>query len=428
MKNIIASAGIIAVGTVSLQAAYAPGLTPQEAAKPWSVAATLRGFYDDNYSSSPKAYKPDGLFGVDFRPSAAYNLQLEQTLLSLQYEYGLKYYFDREGRDYDQSHQVDGKIHHSFAERLRMRISDSFVYAQEPELIDVHSGVITAYRSKADAFRNNASIDFTADLTEVVSANVGYFNGFYDYKEDGAGSYSALLDRMVHRMHLDGSYLVREDTRLGLGYAYWINDYRSKDRLAATANALRGNDRDNTSHVIYALAEHHFTPKAKGDIRIGAQFVDFDESEFSDSWAPFVELNGYYYYLPGSYMQLGMNVQRTTIDTAGGAILDDPTTPVDEADYITDQEAVNIIASINHRITPQLTGSVLGQYQFGRFEGEGQYDGDVDNWFALGVNLEYRINSFWSAEAGYNFDRVDSDESIRSFSRNRVYGGVRAQY
>jgi len=46
----------------------------------------------------------------------------------------------------------------------------------------------------------------------------------------------------------------------------------------------------------------------------------------------------------------------------------------------------------------------------------------------LGLNLEYRFNPHLSAEAGYNYDRLDSDLQTRGFDRNRVYIGVKASY
>jgi hypothetical protein len=55
-------------------------------------------------------------------------------------------------------------------------------------------------------------------------------------------------------------------------------------------------------------------------------------------------------------------------------------------------------------------------------------DGDVDNYYGFGANLTYQINQYWSTEGGYNFDRLDSDQPVRSFSRNRVYVGVRATF
>jgi len=50
MNKLIVSASLVTLGATGLQAAYAPGLSPMETSKPWSVAATVRGFYDDNYT------------------------------------------------------------------------------------------------------------------------------------------------------------------------------------------------------------------------------------------------------------------------------------------------------------------------------------------------------------------------------------------
>jgi hypothetical protein len=48
--------------------------------------------------------------------------------------------------------------------------------------------------------------------------------------------------------------------------------------------------------------------------------------------------------------------------------------------------------------------------------------------YLLGLNLEYRFNSNFSADVGYNYDRLESDLGGRSFDRNRVYLGITATY
>ncbi len=202
MKKIIASAGLIAVGTAGLHAAgYAPGLTQQEASKNWSVAASLQGFYDDNYASAnanvigANGQKlKEGSGGIEFRPSVAYNLPLERTYIGLSYEYGLKYYFDRVGDDIDQSHTFDGVIDHRFSDRYRLRAEDNLVYSQEPQLTtgSVGAGNYATYRSNLDSFRNNPSLKFTAQLTELFSVDLGYQNWFIDYKEGGEVVFGAV--------------------------------------------------------------------------------------------------------------------------------------------------------------------------------------------------------------------------------------------
>ncbi|MEY3276598.1 MAG: hypothetical protein RL153_1866 [Verrucomicrobiota bacterium] len=47
---------------------------------------------------------------------------------------------------------------------------------------------------------------------------------------------------------------------------------------------------------------------------------------------------------------------------------------------------------------------------------------------SVGLTLNYRINTYLSAETSYFFDRLSSDILIRDFTRNRVFVGFRAVY
>src|SRR6185503_8242958 len=92
-----------------------------------------------------------------------------------------------------------------------------------------------------------------------------------------------------------------------------------------------------------------------------------------------------------------------------------------------DQDTTTVYGAVHHRITARIAANVVGQYQRSVFNG-GTLDGELDNFFLAGLNLQYEISQNWSAEAGYNYDRLDSDVGGRSFSRNRIYAGVRLQY
>ena len=126
MKRICVSAGLIALGAAAAaQAQYAPGLGPTETSKSWSLAATVRGFYDDNYLTLPKDVPgPNGTsvqaarstFGIEVSPSIGYNHSVEDTLLSASYVYDLRWYEDRGGIS-DQTHQFNAKLDHEFSER-----------------------------------------------------------------------------------------------------------------------------------------------------------------------------------------------------------------------------------------------------------------------------------------------------------------------
>lgn len=87
MKHILTSAGLLALGAVSLQAVNTGDMSRVQAGKPWSVSASLRGFYDDNYTTSPErdslGRTPQESFGVEVRPAVSLNLPMDQTFIGV---------------------------------------------------------------------------------------------------------------------------------------------------------------------------------------------------------------------------------------------------------------------------------------------------------------------------------------------------------
>ncbi|MCI0746822.1 MAG: outer membrane beta-barrel protein [Verrucomicrobia subdivision 3 bacterium] len=399
-----------------------------ETSKPWSISATLRGFYDDNYAAVHKNINDDvDSLGFEIRPAAQLNfLPTEQTFIGVGYIYSMKYYADRDENTADHTHEVTLKADHRFSERYKIEFDDSFVYAQEPTLIE-EGAVGAPDRTDSDAFRNRAALNFTADITELLGVGLGYQNLWYDYDQDGDFSRSALLDRLEHLFRIDGRWRVRESTVALLGYQYGVFSYTGDEIINDPdfpAGSVTNNDgdegvsedRDSTSHYFYIGAEQALTTQFSASARVGAQFTDYDNLD-QDHTSPYADIHGTYTYLPGSYLQFGFRHTLNATDLAGGT----------GNDITTDQETSALFASINHRITPRTTGSLVGQYQRSSFN-NGLYDGEVDNFLLLGLNFEYRFNPNWAAELGYNYDRLDSDIVLRSYTRNRVYAGVRATY
>src|SRR5436190_16168825 len=97
MKKIVASVGLVAIGASGIQTASAQALVAADASKPWSVSATLRGFYDDNVSTIPNdAPIPSGehrdTLGFEVSPSAALAWSVDQTTITLGAMYSFKHY------------------------------------------------------------------------------------------------------------------------------------------------------------------------------------------------------------------------------------------------------------------------------------------------------------------------------------------------
>jgi hypothetical protein len=91
------------------------------------------------------------------------------------------------------------------------------------------------------------------------------------------------------------------------------------------------------------------------------------------------------------------------------------------------QESSVLYASLNHRITPKLLGTVIGRFTSSTYQG-GANNNTSDETYGVGINFSYQINRHFSADLGYNFDNLTSGIVGRSYVRNRVYIGLGANY
>src|SRR5712691_692054 len=240
MKKIVASVGLFAVGASGVQAASITAPTV-EGAKPWSVAVTLRGFYDDNINTAPSGFKTS-TFGFEASPSLGLNWSAEQTTMSLNYVYAFRYYDKKppgNADNYDQNHTFNALLNHNFSERYLLNVTDSFVIGQEPDLLRTGATLTDFQRIPGDNIRNYGQIKFNAQLSRLFGLELGYQNSFFHYANDTATffdedgnlivSRAALLDRIEHYVHLDGRWTVQPETTAVLGYRYGQTDYTGND-------------------------------------------------------------------------------------------------------------------------------------------------------------------------------------------------------
>jgi len=413
MRRIIASAGVVALGAAGVQGIdYAPGFGSTDMSQPWSVALTLRGFYDDNYLTRPNNELDS--WGFAIRPSGTVALSSDLTDVGARYSFTAYYFEDRPDDNWDYTHQFDGYLSHTFSHRYNLFITDSFVYAREPELL----GYDVFYRSQMDNIRNIGTVTLNAQITQLLTLVLGYSNSYYDYEQDGLGSYSARLDRVEHLISANLQWQLLPQTVGVVGYQFGLIDFTSDDQIVP---GYKSDIRNSYNHYVYVGADHTFNPDLTASARAGVEYADFynDPNGF-DQWAPYANLNLRYRYGLGSYVDVGFIQQYTR----------------------TDVRAMNAsssigYASVRHAFTPKLEGSVTGRIQYTSFKGVvPPYDfEDLGQFhYAVGLNLAYTFNRHLSAEIGYNFDKLEADEELElsldrwDFTRNRVYFGVTAKY
>ena len=404
----------------------APGLTT-ESGKPWTVAATLRGFYDDNINTIPNnTALPPGFHrastGFEVSPSIQFSFPMEQTSLSFGYVYSLKYYENKPAgnvENYDQTHQFNAALTHAFSERYHLSVSDSFVIGQEPDFLRAGNTFTTFQRISGDNKRNFGTITLGVQMTPEFSLEAGYANTLYSYADS---AFSGLLDELDHMAHLDGRYQFAPQTTGVVGYQFRETDYTGGQVIGfdpSRNQTVMSDERNARSHYLYIGIDENFRPDLTGSIRAGGRYTDYYNNPAGQSdLSPYAQASLRYTYLPESFLEAGFSY-----DYSASSVFQ----PDSAGNLTLNSQAATVYASLNHRITPKLYGSILAQFQNGTFYG-GSIDGQTEQYYLVGLNLQYRFTPNFSAEVGYNYDDVKSDLSFRSYDRNRVYVGFTGSY
>jgi hypothetical protein len=441
MKKIVASVGLVALGASALDSASAQVLTSPDSSKPWSVSATLRGFYDDNTGTVPNSYNTSALngahrdsWGWEVSPAAALSWSVEQTTLNLGMLYSLKYYQNKvpyTSANSDQVFTFNAGLDHSFSERYKIRVNDSFVIGQEPDLLRAGNTYSTFEYVSGDNIRNYGSIAFDAQLTPEFGIDAGYDNSYFDYSDSNPtvsggqiqASTGGTLNRIENMAHVEGLYNIRPQTKVLLGAMFTDIDYTGDQLISGTVlgpflfNPVYSDYRNSRMYTGYAGVENNFTPELRGAFRLGVSSIDFYNADTDNQTSPYINGSLSYTYAPQSAVTFGSSYNRNPTDVIG----------LGGNNNITlDAESQVVFLNVHHRITPNLFGTLLGQFQNSKYYG-GTYDDKKEQFYVLGVDMEYRFNQYLSSHVGYNYDNLGS-EIGRHYDRNRVYLGVTATY
>lgn len=434
MKRIVASLGLVALGTTALQAVDTGALSTMQGTKPWSVSVALRGFYDDNINTSTDK---EGSFGFSVNPFIGFGMAWDQTSTSVSYDLNATYYDKRPGgqdSNWDFTHTFTAALSHTFSPQVQMAVRDSFVIGQEPDVLRAGDAYATLQRIPGNNIRNFGTITANIEVTQLLGFEVGYANSWYNYADTtptiGAppllpisGSNAGILNRIDNLAHIDSRWNFRPETVGVLGYAYSQTLYTGDEKIggddSVPSTIVTSDMRNNRGHYFYAGVDQTFSPDLSGSLRAGARYTDFyNDPNNTSSWTPYMQASLKYFYRTASSVEVGFTYDRSASDIVGSG-----------PDFVTDSDTAVAYASLTHQITQKIYGTLVGTYQHQMYNGGGPtYDGKADNYYIFGANLSYRFNPHWSANLGYNFDCLDSQIPGRNFTRNRVYAGVTAAY
>ena len=427
MKKFILSVGLVAAGTAGLQAAYAPDQGSMDATRMWSLSGSLRGFYDNNYTTGNSK---SGSGGFEVSPSLSINVPMQQTEFGMRFVYGLYYYQARENQGenpIDQTFRNDLWLDHAFTERVQVRVDNSFIYAQDPEL-NTGGPVSNPFRTSQSYIANNGTVALHTDWTREFSTKLYYHSDFYQYQDSGGfttnnpnASLAGSLNRLGNSIGNDFQWQQSPTTMLFFGYMFSQVNYNGDEVIGQTPGyTYWSNSRNSQSHALYVGSTHNFAPNLVFSGRFGAQYTDyFNDPQNTTQWNPYGNLSLTYTYQPGSYAEIGFTESMNATDEVS--------VNANNGSITLSQQSSVVYGSLNHQITPKLKGSLIGQAQFSSFN-DGAYANKWDDLYSVGINFSYAFNRHFSADIGNNYDMLQSQVPGRGYNRNEVYAGVTATY
>ena len=380
-----------------------------DAGKVWEVTASLRGFYDDNYTTSPDELAEES-WGIEVSPGI--NLTLGEGTdmeFSAGYAFGMRYYEDRGGDNEDYGHELGISLDKKFSDTSVLLLSNGLVVAQEPEILN--GG--TPLRIEGDNLRNTFAAQYRRILSGSTGVEIGYGNSIFDYEEE---YHSALLDRSYNEVSLDVFYGMAE-TEYYAGYRYSSTDFEG-DVLKVPGLVFDPGARSNHAHSGYVGARHQLDKNIRADVRAGVQNVDYYDFDLmpglipEDETSPYVDARMEWEYAEGSKLVAGATLARGATDLQAA-----------------DQEISSVYAQLLHKISGRVHGTLTGRFQDAEISGGGaKLDGKEESLLLLGASLTYAVaDNIW-AEVAYNYDELDSDVPYRSFERNYLSVGIGTTY
>ena len=401
MNKKIITLGVAAIGVAGVQAA--------DAGKVWEVTASLRGFYDDNYTTSPDELAEES-WGIEVSPGINFTLGEGTDMeFSAGYAFGMRYYEDRESDNEDYGHELGISLDKKFSDTSVLLLSNGLVVAQEPEILN--GG--TPLRTEGDNLRNTFAARYRRILSGSTGVDIGYGNSIFDYEEQ---YHSALLDRSYNEVSLDVFYGMAE-TEYYVGYRYSSTDFEG-DVLQVPGLVFNPAARSNHAHAGYVGARHQLDKNILANVRAGVQNVDYYDFDLmpglipEDESSPYVDARMEWEYAEGSKLVAGATLARGATDLQAA-----------------DQEISSVYAQLLHKISGRVHGTLTGRFQDAEISGGGEkLDGKEESLLLLGASLTYAVaDNIW-AEVAYNYDELDSDVPYRSFERNYLSVGIGTTY
>lgn len=371
-------------------AVYAP-IPEQEQGKALSYRLGASAYHDSNIFGGATNEIDSMVYNVN--AAISYNGSIsDQTFASGSYEISNDHIADRPGSQNLTSHNLNGRIAHSFAQDTSIDLSAGYSVAKNPQ------SLLAGQPLNTDQSFNRAQLDGRYTTAAGAKTGVVLKYRFINYAYDTA-ILAIDLDRNENLIGLEASYAYLPETKL-------VAEYRHQTIGYDTASAFK----DKTSD--FFMAGIDYNPGKELMLSGRAGFEKRDRDIGSDTTAPYVELSSRYAYAEGSFLAAGY------VHT-----IEEPS----DVDRFTDTQVNRLFVNLQHQLSGAFTLSGSLTHEPSELQGRPGVIADVEEKITrLGLALSWRPNKNWTVIGSYDYDDVSSDLADREQSRDRL--GVSARF
>ncbi len=364
---------------------------------PVQISVSVNGGYDENVNTTSSGNS--GSIFTSANINAEYRFGTSRTQATLRAGTGLTYYPDVSDNRYDPNLSLDLTVNHQANRRLSVTGSIHASYQAEPDF----ATDLGLNRRAGNYFSSQDSISASYQWLPRFSTVSTYSISTVQYDGD---TVAGAQDRVDHDISQSFRFLFLPVTTLVTDLRLSFADFDLAARGSSTFSLLGGID-------------HTFLPGLQGTLRVGAEFRSSEGGgRDEENVSPHVESSL-------SYAVTG----RTTLSWTTSYSTEEsdvPTSPGSQS-FRTGLQA-------SYSVTPRISSSVGFFYVHSENEASGlpiiiagQLLGNPafsEDSLDLTLTLNYAINRHLSVNAGYNRSEVDSEIALRSYSRNRYFGGL----
>jgi hypothetical protein len=365
-------------------AVYAPIPEPEQG-KDLTVSVKGGVSYDSNIFGAATNERDSVIWTV--APRAAYNASLTaQTFFSAAYGVTLDHFEKRPGdKKLLDSHEASVRLAHAFSKLTTIDLNNAFIVSRNPESL-LPGQTLNTNQSFT---RNQFDGRFVTPLTAKVGMTAKVRTVLFDYHDRQLGR---SLDRTENLFGISTDYAILPEVK-------GVAEFRHQDVYYRKL----GESKNKQSNYLMGGVDYEVARKISLSGRLGAEWRERKSER--DSTAPYAEISTKYAYTEKSFLAAGYAY---TIEETS-----DP-------ERFTDTRVHRLFANVQHAVTALIVASGSLTYEPSTLEGRrGTVDVDEKN-VRGGAALSYLPTKNWTVTAGYDYDRVRSDDAARKLKRQRV--------